>query len=132
MKTKQFKFKQLLKLYLLKSRVYEHPIKKTNFNDLISANLDQILVGTKKALQIIFQYNQINKRILFIGLPSKLEYKINLLTRHSAVPSNFTVYGLISNNNTFKPLNAVKSSTQTLAKESSRSLFSKLTKKCFN
>ena len=32
MKTRKFKFKQLLKLHLLKSRVYENSIKKTNFN----------------------------------------------------------------------------------------------------
>jgi hypothetical protein len=103
MKTRKFKFKQLLKLQLLKSRVYEHPIKKTNFNDLINANLDQILVGIKKALQIIFEYNQANKRILFIGLPAKLEFKINFLTRHIAVPNNAPVQGYISNNN-FKSL----------------------------
>lgn len=128
MKTRKFKFKQLLKLHLLKSRVYEHPIKKTNFNDLIDANLDQILVGTKKALQVIFQYNQTNKRILFIGLPAKLELKINLLTQHTAVPSSFNVHGLISNN-TMKPFKEIKSSTQTLVKGYSKSLLSKLIKK---
>ena len=55
MKTKKFKSKQLLKLHLLKSRVYEYPIKKTNFNDLKNINLDQILVGVRKALQVIFE-----------------------------------------------------------------------------
>lgn len=99
MKTKKFKSKQLLKLHLLKSRVYEHSIKKTNFNDLIDTNLDQILVGVKKALQVIFQYNQMNKRILFIGLPPKFELKINSLTQHIAVSSSFNIHGLISNNN---------------------------------
>jgi hypothetical protein len=49
MKTQKFKSKQLLKLHLLKSRVYEHPIKKTKFNDLITASLDQALVSIKKA-----------------------------------------------------------------------------------
>ena len=76
MKTKKFKFKQLLKLHLLKSRVYEYPIKKTNFNDLITANLDQVIVGIKRALQVIFQYHQTNKRILFIGGPKEISNKI--------------------------------------------------------
>ena len=104
MKTKKFKFKQLLKLHLLKARVYEHFVKKTNFNDLTDTNLDQLLVGIKKALQVIFQYNQTNKRILFIGLPSKLESKINSTTRHIAVSSSFNVQGLISNNNANLPI----------------------------
>lgn len=99
MKTKKFKFNQLLKLHLLKSRVYEHSIKKTSSNGLLSASLDQILVGIKKVLQVIFQYNQTNKRVLFIGLPSKLELKINVLTKHSAVSRHFNLQGLISNNN---------------------------------
>ena len=128
MKTKTFKYDQLFKLYLLKSRVYESPIKKTNSNGLINVNLDQTLVGIKKALQIIFQYNQINKCILFVGLPSKLESQINILTRHVAVPRNADVSGFISNNNV-KLLKDIKNLTQTLSKKYSKSLLPKLTKK---
>lgn len=127
MKTKKFKFKQLFKLQLLKSRVYEHPIKKTNLNDLANANLDQILVGIKKALQIIFQYNQTSKCILFIGLPSKLESRINVATRHVAVPKSFNIQGLISNNSV-KLLKDIKSSTQLSFKASSQYLLPKLAK----
>lgn len=127
MKTKFFKFKQLLKLHLLKSRVYEYPVKKTNFNDLINTNLDQILVGLKKALQVIFQYNQTNKRILFIGFPSKLELKVNSLTRHIAVPNNFNVQGLISNHTQIS--SKLKPLTQKVSKTDSKLLFRKLTKK---
>ena len=99
MKTKKFKFKQLLKLHLLKFRAYEYPIKKTDFNDLITVSLDQIIVGIKRALQVIFQYHQANKRILFVGLPSKLEFKINSSTRHTAITRSFNIQGLISNRN---------------------------------
>lgn len=126
MKIKKLKFKQLLKLHLLKSRAYEHPIKKTNSNDLISANLDQILVGTKKALQVIFQYNQASKRILFVGFPAKLELKINLLTRHTAVPKSFDVQGIVSRKNFQAPLK--KSLTSSVLKNYSKSFMSKLTK----
>jgi len=114
MKTKKFKSKQLLKLHLLKSRVYEYPLKKTNFNDLKNTNLDQILVGVKRALQVIFQYNQVNKRILFIGLPSKLEFKINSLTRHTAVSNSFDIQGIISNNKPNLLLNLKNSSQKSI------------------
>ena len=128
MKIRKFKFKQLLKLHLLKSRVHEHAVKKTNYNDLIDANLDKILVGLKKALQVIFQYNQTNKRILFIGLPSKLESKINSVTRHTAVSSSFTIHGLISNNNA-NLLPDTKTTVKPSLKRSSTLLSPKLVKK---
>lgn len=128
MKIKKFKSKQLLKLHLLKSRVYEYPIKKITSNNLVSTNIDQLLVDIKKALQIIFQYDQIEKRILFIGLPSKLELKINLLTRHSAVFNKFNVQGFLSNNN-IKFLKDIQNSSQYWTKKYSKLLLPKLTKK---
>jgi hypothetical protein len=128
MKTKKFKFKRLLKLHLLKARVYEQPVKKTNFNDLTDVNLDQILVGIKKALQVIFQYNQKNKRILFLGLPSKLESKINLITPHVAISSHFNVQGLISNN-TASLSKSIKHLVSSVPKQLSKILLMKLTKR---
>ena len=67
-----------------------------NFNDLTNTKLDQILISFKKALQVIFQYNQTNKRILFIGLPSKLELRINSMTQRVAISNSFNIQGLIS------------------------------------
>lgn len=128
MKTKKFKFKQLLKLHLLKSRVYEYPIKKTNFNDLITANLDQVIVGIKRALQVIFQYHQTNKRILFIGLPSKLELKINSSTRHTAIARSFNIQGLISRSNA-NAVSSIQSPIHKSAKQSATLLVSKFAKK---
>lgn len=116
MKTKKFKSKQFLKLHLLKSRVYEYPIKKTNFNDLKNVNLDQILIGVRKALQVILQYNQTSRRILFIGLPSNLKFKINSLTRHTAVSNSFNIQGIISNNKSNLLLN-LKNSTKKSVKQ---------------
>lgn len=128
MKTKKFKFKQLLKLHLFKSRIYECSIKKTNFNDLITANLDQVIVDIKKALQIIFQYHQTNKRILFIGLPFKLELKINSLTRHTAIAHSFFIQGLISRSNA-NAVSSIQSPIYKSAKQSSTLLVSKFAKK---
>jgi ribosomal protein S2 len=61
-------------------------------------HLTQIIVNFKKVLKVIYQYNQTHKRILFIGLPKKLELKINKLTNHVAVPSGFEVQRILSNN----------------------------------
>jgi hypothetical protein len=98
MKIKKFKFKQILKLHLLKSRTYEQAIKKKNSNFSVDTNLTLIINNLKKALQVIFYYHQANKRVLFIGVPKKLELKINRLTNHVAVPSTFNLQGIISNN----------------------------------
>lgn len=107
MKTKKFKFKQILKLHLLKSRAYENSIKKTNFLKPIS--LTQTIVDFKKVLKIIFKYHQIDKRILFIGVPTELELKINKLTNHVAVSKTFNLQGFISNNNNIKTNKSSKS-----------------------
>lgn len=128
MKIKKVKIKQLLKLNLLRSKVYEHPIKKMKFDNLIDSNLNQIIVDIKKVLQIIFQYHQIEKRILFVGLPYKLESKINQHTRHVAIPKNLDVQGMISNSN-WKSLTSRKNSNQIWLKNSSKFLLPKLSKR---
>jgi len=46
-------------------------------------------------LQIVFRFHELEKRILFIGVPKKLESKINKLTNHVAVPNNFDLQGII-------------------------------------
>ena len=107
MKTKKFKFKQILKLHLLKSREYENSIKKTNSLNHIS--LTQTIVDFKKVLKIIFKYHQIGKRILFVGVPTELELKINKLTNHVAVSKTFNLQGFISNNNNIKTNKSSKS-----------------------
>lgn len=128
MKIRKVKIKQLLKLNLLRSKVYEHPIKKMKFDNLIDSNLNQIIVDIKKVLQIIFQYHQIEKRILFVGLPYKLESNINQHTRHVAIPKNLDVQGMISNSN-WKSLKSRKNSNQIWLKNSSKFLLPKLSKR---
>jgi ribosomal protein S2 len=128
MKIKEVKIKQLLKLNLLKSKVYEQPIKKIKFNNLIDANLNQIVVDIKKVLQIIFQYHKAEKRILFLGLPYKLESRVNQLTKHIAIPKNFNIQGMISNYNS-KSFKSDKNSNQVWLKNSSKFLLPKLSKK---
>lgn len=128
MKIKEVKIKQLLKLNLLKSKVYEQPIKKIKFNNFIDANLNQIVVDIKKVLQIIFQYHKAEKRILFLGLPYKLESRVNQLTKHIAIPKDFNTQGVISNYNS-KSFKSDRNSNQAWLKNSSKFLLPKLSKK---
>lgn len=97
MKIRKLKSKQILSLYLLKSKTYEQVIAKNSSNVLVKECLTEILVSFKKALQIIFQYNAKNKLILFIGLPDNLRHKINKLTSHKALPKQSNLQNVISN-----------------------------------
>lgn len=127
MKIKKFKFKQILKLHLLNSKVYEHTSQKTKSGLLIDFNLTQAISDFKKALHIIFEYHQAGKNILFIGVPKKLELKINRTTNHLSVPKNFELQGVISNN--FKSLKVEKGSKHVRSRVYFKSLLPKLTKK---
>ena len=98
MKLKKLEFKQLLKLHLLKYKIYDQlSIKNANVDLVTDSTLNEIIFNLKKSLHIIFQYHTRNKRILFIGAPSKLESKINQFTNHIAVSQNMNVQGFISN-----------------------------------
>lgn len=128
MKIKKTRIKQLLKLSLLKLRVYEQFTNKTKLNGFVDSNLNQIIVNIKKVLQIIFQYHKAEKRILFVGVPCELEQKINQLTKHIAVPKNFDIQGMVSN---FDPKVFLKSENldQAWSKNFLKSLLPKLSKK---
>jgi ribosomal protein S2 len=98
MKLRKLEFKQILKLHLLKHRTYEQPsVKNNNMNPVTDLTLNETIFNLKKALQIIFQYHIRNKRILFIGVPNKLEAKINKTTNHVAIPQDLNIQGFISN-----------------------------------
>ena len=114
MKIRKFKSKQLLKLQLLKSRVYEQIVKKKSSNSLNEMDLLKTIASFKKAFQVIFQYHNADKHILFIGVPKKLEFKINKLTKHVAVSNIFNLQGIISNySKNFTSGNFFRSKTKT-------------------
>jgi ribosomal protein S2 len=123
MKLKKFKFKQILKLHLLNSRAYAYASKKANLTNRIDFNLAETLTELKKVLHIIFEYHQANKKILFVGLPKKLEKIINSSTCHVAVDSKFKLQGFTS-----KHLNTSKFSMETRHLSSDRVLLPKLLK----
>ena len=127
MKLKKFKFKQILKLHLLNSRAYEYATKKATSRTLNELDLTQTISDFKRALQVIFQYHQADKQILFIGVPKKLEIKINKLTQHIAIPSDLDAQGVIFN--TFKPEKLLKTPKETASKLYLKTLLPKLSKK---
>jgi len=89
MKLKKFKSKQILKLHLLNSRSYEYMMKSTDSGLLTDFKLIQIISDFKKVLHVIFEYHRADKRILFVGVPNKLEFRINKFTQHAAVDNTF-------------------------------------------
>nr|BBC77624.1 ribosomal protein S2 [Nitzschia sp. PL1-4] len=127
MKIKQFKFKQILKLHLLNSGMYEYTTKKVNSAASSDSSLIQVVSNLKKALSIIFEFHQAKKTILFIGVPKRLELKINKLTNHTAVPQSFDLQGVLSN--TFKPLKLNKADKNFFSKLYLKSLLPKLSRK---
>jgi hypothetical protein len=128
MKLKKLEFKQLLKLHLLKHRTYEQPsVKNNNMNPVTDLTLNETIFNLKKALQIIFQYHTRNKRILFIGVPTKLELKINKTTNHMAIPQDLNIQGFISNRSNKNLIGAKQTNKQKTVKF--KSLLPKLSKK---
>ena len=107
MKIRKLKSKQILSLYLLKSKTYDSHISKKNISSsFIKSYFSETLTSFKKALNIIFQYHKKNKLILFIGLPDNLRIKINKFTRHIAISKFVSLKGL--NFNISKNGNLVK------------------------
>ena len=128
MKLRKLEFKQILKLHLLKHRTYEQPsVKNNNTNPVTDLTLNETIFNLKKALQIIFQYHIRNKRILFIGVPTKLELKINKTTNHVAIPQDLNIQGLISNRSNKNLIGAKQTNKQKTVKF--KSLLPKLSKK---
>jgi len=128
MKLRKLEFKQILKLHLLKHKTYEQSsIKNNNMNLVTDLTLNETIFNLKKALQIIFQYHISDKRILFIGVPTKLESKINKTTNHVAIPQDINIQGLISNRSNNNLVSVKQTSKQNTLKF--RSLLPKLFKK---
>ena len=97
MKIRIVKSKQILLLYLLKSKIYEQVIVKNTSSLLVKSCLTELLVNLKKSLQIIFNYHIKNKLIVFVGLPKNLSSKINKSTSHISLSKYSSLQGNLSN-----------------------------------
>ena len=98
----KIKTKQLLQLHIIKSKIYDNNTNSLDY--LPNINISKIVIKLKKSLQIIFNFHKKNKRILFIGIPKKIEKKINLETNHIALPKFYNVSGLFINKSVLKSL----------------------------
>ena len=128
MKLRKLEFKQILKLHLLKHKTYEQSsIKNNTMNPVTDSTLNETIFNLKKSLQIIFQYHTRNKRILFVGVPTKLEARINKTTNHVAVSQDLNIQGLISNRSNRNLMGTKQTTKQKTIKF--KSLLPKLSKK---
>ena len=91
----KIKTKQLLKLHIIKFRVYEN--HKNSLDYLPNINTAEIVIKLKKSINIIYNFHKNKKKILFIGVPKLIEKKINLETNHIAVPEFYNMLGLFIN-----------------------------------
>ena len=127
MKIKKFKFKQIFKLHLLNSKAYEYYIKKPTPSSQLDSNITKILSDFKRVLHVTYQFHNANKKILFIGMPKRLEMEINKFTAHSAVPASFDLQGILLNN--LKQSKKVRINSQSSSTFYSRLLQTKLSKR---
>lgn len=97
---------KLKKLYNLSSRFIKFELIKIKILQKYSEQynlkkkIDQLGIFFKKALYIISHYNKIKKKILFIGIPQKIQnqYKHKLKkTKHSFLPDSYNTRNLFTN-----------------------------------
>ena len=127
MKIRKFKFKQILQLHLLNSKIYEAFTKRSRFGLVSDFNLTEIISDFKRALHVIYQFHKANKKILFVGIPKGLELKINKLTPHAAIPSALNFQGILLQN--LKSLKITKKLKLSSSSRYLRELQPKLSKK---
>lgn len=98
-KIKNYKY-NLFKFKLIKSKIYKTNFKNIKLDHSLNIVLEKVELHFKKILQIIYEYHVNNKQILFIGAPISLQKKFSTVlkkTKHSLIPENIWVNGLISN-----------------------------------
>lgn len=95
MKLRNLNYK-LIKLEYLESKLFQKNTQTFN----IENNLDQFELHLKKALSVIFQYHLNNKKIYFVGIPTKVQMKYSKTlkkTKHLFLPKFYWVKGLLTN-----------------------------------
>ena len=82
---------------MIKSKIHEQQLDSKIYSTSVQVNLNQILIGLKKILRIIFKFHIKNKKILFLGLNGPVTHKINKKTIHFAIPSKISIKSLVFN-----------------------------------
>jgi len=83
--------KKIFELALIKSKTYSNNKNGKKIKNVPRNLLNDLMIDLKKSLHIIFKYHRNNKRILFIGVPKKIESMINLNTIHTALPNGLDI-----------------------------------------
>lgn len=127
MKLKKIKYKKykILKLYLLKSQVYQVDLKNDNFNEFVNKSLEQSELHIKKALKMVYEYHCNNLKILFVGLPNvnnKFFKDLLRSTQHFFIPSNLWVNSLLANHSSILRFLKLKQSAKKSASNKNLSL----------
>jgi len=117
----KIKFKRIFELHLIKSKIYKQTIEKNTSTNFLNTNLAQTILNFKKALRLIFNYHQIKKRILFLGVPTETEVRLNSTTQHIAISNSIKTKKL------FNLTSEGKSNFNSL--KNNKNIFSKLKKK---
>ena len=87
---------KFIKFELIKLKILQKYSEQFN----LKRKIDQLSIFFKKALYIISYINKIKKKILFIGIPQKIqnEYKHKLKkTKHSFLPDSYYTRNLFTN-----------------------------------
>lgn len=93
---KEIKHKiELLKFKLIKSKIYDKSdtLPHNHFIESIEGKL-------KKVLRLIYKYHSRNKKILFVGMPLKLDEKVQGFlkkTNHKFLPEGYWMNGMFTN-----------------------------------
>ena len=69
-------------------------------NGFVISDISQIEISLKKALKIIYQFQKKKKKLLFVGLPNKLEKSFFTFSEnkfHDCIPSSCSISGILSN-----------------------------------
>jgi ribosomal protein S2 len=89
---------KLLKLKIIQSKMYN---KKQYLNNI---NIEDIEYRLKKAFHVIYKYNILNKKILFVGTPLRMNktlQKVLQKTKHFLMPESVWRNGIITNKKKF-------------------------------
>jgi ribosomal protein S2 len=75
-------------------------IQKKKHDDVNNIKTEYTELYLKNVLQIIYKYHNINKKILFIGIPVSFQKKLSKILkkpRHIVIPQSIWINGVLSN-----------------------------------
>lgn len=112
-------------MHLLKTKAFNNSTNQKT-DKIANSDLSRFLTNLKKTFSIIYQFNKLGKRILFVGTPKELNLKINKQTLHTSVSRRSNLHGVVSGRANYNLKDVKKRHKHNLSPEE---LFPKLKKK---